>query len=1433
MKKQLSTQSSNASSVLASINRDLIKAIKFVHPVRVRMSELHFSVITLDALGFGSIMKVKLYHHLLEKGYDITLSLILTADNLLDLSNKLSAKQVPTIMSQVSPNVLAPHVTIFPDPVQIALIGIHVEVAGALNIDEFWAQILQGKETISHNLPIDPLTSEEQKSTISQYIGSRGTLPHAKLFDANLFGVSSFDAKFIDPQQRLLLQAVWTALEQAGYDTLKFSKEGKVGVFAGAEFPSYLFNLINSTDPQLKQTREELTWHVLRDNVALKIAREFDCMGPCVTIANNCSTLMVALHFANQSLQQHECDLAIVAAATVSGQSSGYLKAERDIYSADGHCRPFSSKASGTVMSDGLTVLLLRRLPDAEESKDNIVCLVKGTYIGNDGCLLKDKQLVPSSKGQLQVLKQVFATSNTKLSSIGLVEAHGTGTKMGDQIELESLSGLFSSESCSNREIPIGSVKGNIGHTGVAAAGPSIVKAALSIQHGVIPPSINCDNPTKSLEKTNLYVNKEVNDWPTGEVKRALVHSVGAMGTNAAAILEEYCIEIPTKKDESNSTGSYPICISANCQSSLQELCKQFKKFLERNNEVQMREVAYTLLYSRRFLPFRISKVLNTVLDLSSWLDSIDTQCLVQVVNKKMKCVAFSGQGVKFDPSIFSVLSSCMPGFKQYVSVCFDSLLEISNQQYRIHNLLEKDCTSEDYPEWINDVPYQHTLHVIAQIGVYHSLCQLGLETDYIIGHSLGEYSAACAAGVFSTRDLIRTVFERGRLILKYAPTGKMVSVHAPAKKVKNICLDISDIEISCLNSPTHCTLSGSVESVRLAERELTKEGIKCRHLPMDYAYHHSCMSCIQPEYEKFLSTLPLRTLRKTLVTTTQTESTRQTVGSTVPHSYWVNHLVTACDFNSACTLLPKESLCIEICLLPTLVHFLMKSNIGLGRKDCVSLAFNMSHAETSSQQEVIINSLSQIWKSGVDLLLHKLPVFMCATQVKLPTYPFNAQYHWISVYDKVTTSVTEQQHLASVGSVKLEKVLTEITKFCQPNYPNVLPQDSLTLFALINRVYNLYGVDVTDCITDETIPHDIAQYVVSYHVRKQSLTKPAQHSENLQTPVSDTDGFGIDASFVSQVQLKLLSPQLDVEKPHIFIINATDKQLHSFTPLACILSLAFNVRGLFASTSHFNLKSVEEYAELYWEKIQQVHTSGDIIIGGFSFGAWVAHSLAKRIEDSGRQIKMLFVIDPPVIELETSDSEQFATHVHSLLTLGIESVRNFTYAPVEGTVRQYGRRYLEESRLLQKYQNVPSTVHCKSHIFLAKERIGYSPSHPKPDYWSRWFAESAASSVVEVPGHHGSCISSLNCHCIANVLLESNSVQANTSVDVPVCSLYEVCGDWEMENIQRNEDLNNLTESFGASLPTVQSCLKLTTKGNIGSYTCMVPNLMKVSLRP
>ena len=1384
----------------------------------------HFSdshlELPLDMLGLSSMLKAKFWQLLHDRHFPVTMSSILTCRNIFDLARKIQCEK-----SEYSPLVLAqqvPHIRSHDD---VAIISVELNVPGATSIDEFWKVITEQQETVSHNLPPDP-NHHVNEMKGSYYVGSRGLITDKGHFDAALFGIDPNHAKLMDPQQRLLLHSVWSALEKAGYDPHKFADEMKIGCFVGVHFPSYFLNNIWNTEAAVEAgflQEFEVMVECIGESIALHLGRYLDFRGPCVYVSHTCSTFSAALHYARLSLLQQECDIAVVAAASLSPFDEGYIHTVKGVFSSDGHCSPFSHSATGTVLSDGLVVVVMRLLSDAESQHDEILCVVKGSAIGSDGSQAQSRVYAPSKQGQVQTLQQAFKSSGVSPSSISLVEAHGTGTKVGDAIELESLKCVFEDPGISNQSVVLGSVKGNIGHTEAASAGCSIIKVALAMKHSVLPPSMNCDNPLPSLETSPFCILHEPKLWISHSPRRALVHSVGMKGANSAVILEEYVVphakvDDVVHHDQSMGDIYYPLCISAGSKWSLHALSMKIIGSIA-DYCYSARDIAYTIAISRKNLSYRTSAAVSSEQELLDFLNEARNQQVAQVPVCDT-CILFGPQGSKLDMNCFRQFYYYSRSFRKTVKEGFKFLQEMfSNDVCNLESLLQDGNDSS----LMKRHPIPAVLAVICEIGIYNFLKEeCSLQETLVGGHSLGEYTAACVAGAFTFEEVLAIVFKRGQLVEQYAPYGKMLAVRCSGQKMASNYLhlqEFSSMTVSCFNSPIHSVVSGPSSQIESLMSELDKHSIKYRLLEVDYAYHHPSMEIVQCKFENFLSQFTPKPLHMRLVTSLSKRSPECILeyGSRIPLQYWVKHLTVPVDFLSAMKQIEEN--------LRSLPHALIE--IGPSRQlkplvnkinpqislHCVPLTCSIP--PESSHKLLHYHTalaLTDLWKLGVDLDLHRMSAFAGAKRIPLPTYPFDCKRYWVNP-DPLNLSAGhrkthEQSQLPvlvpSIQPDSQEDVEANLRKWAgRPSSTfSDVPIESHRVVYFTNQVLEKYGVDIDHLVEEGSYIKDIATYVCNHTTRNFS------------------------ALFPVHVKIELLSENVDRTKPAIFIINAggAHTKLYSFSPLAELLHQYFQVYALYTPVPS-ECFGIQDLAEKYLEEIMKHQAGGRYIIAGFSFGAWIAHCISSILARNGQICSHLIMIEPiPLAEVVLPSVVDFPHQFQCLLNSGKEYIQlAHADSPCE-MIPDFARRFQQQVQLLHHYKTHSVTVNCPTTILLASD--GPSKHHilslQKPESWTPW-CTSKDLKVMKIPGGHATCIAAINCHHMVEALYPELIVKL--SGGIPIRLKHDVLGMWKLKSFCLSVHLGEclkLNEDDSRILRQ-QSHLVFSADDH---YTCMVPHL-------
>ncbi|MBD6618574.1 SDR family NAD(P)-dependent oxidoreductase [Komarekiella sp. 'clone 1'] len=649
----------------------------------------------------------------------------------------------------------------FDDNDEIAIIGINGRFPGANNVDKFWENLRDGVESISHFTDEELLTAGIEPTLLNDpnYVKAGSIMEGIELFDAAFFGFTPREAEITDPQHRIFLESAWEALESAGYDSEFYN--GKIGVYAGVTNSNYLFtNLYSNQD--LMQSVDALNIFIgnEKDNLSTQTSYKLNLTGPSINVQNNCSTSLIAVHLACQSLLNGESDIALAGGVSIAKlpQKSGYQYQEGVLCSPDGHCRTFDAKAKGTVFGDGLGIVVLKRLVDAVADGDFIHAVIKGSAINNDGSL-KVGYTAPSVNGQREVILEALALAGVEPDTISYIEAHGTATPLGDPIEIKALTQAFRASTNRKNFCAIGSAKTNIGHLDTAAGVTGLIKTVQALKHQQIPPSLNFEKPNPEIDFANspFYVNTKLSEWKTnGLPRRAGVSSFGVGGTNAHVILEE----APVIETSSASRPWQLLLLSAKTSTALESATANLAAYLQQDPDINLPDVAYTLQVGRRAFDHRRLVVCQDRNDAVKLLKFEDPQRVFSYHYKPSRCPVifmFSGQGSQY-VNMGRELYEVEPTYRRYVDTCAEILQPHLGLDIRHLLFASEEITAANQ--------LQPTLFVI-EYALAELLMSWGVCPEAMIGDGIGEYVAAAIAGVFTLEDALRIVANRGLRSLK------------------------------------------------------------------------------------------------------------------------------------------------------------------------------------------------------------------------------------------------------------------------------------------------------------------------------------------------------------------------------------------------------------------------------------------------------------------------------------------------------------------------------------------------------------------------------------------------------------------------------------------------------------------------------------------
>src|SRR5215213_5452840 len=774
------------------------------------------------------------------------------------------------------------------ESLEVAVIGMAGRFPGAKNLDEFWQNLRDGVESIRL------FTDEELKNfgvssadlASPDFVKAGALVEGADLFDSSFFGYSPREAEMLDPQQRVFLECAWSALEDAAYNPETYS--GLIGVFAGTSMSSYLlYNLLGrAVSPQ---DGFQVMIGNDKDFLSTRVSYELNLKGPSIDVQTACSTSLVAIHLACQSLLSYQCDIGMAGGVSIQvPQRTGYYYQEGGITSPDGHCRAFDAKAQGTVFGSGVGIVVLKRLADALEDGDTIHAIIKGSAINNDGSL-KVGYTAPSVEGQARVIAEAMANSGIKAEALSYIEAHGTGTPLGDPVEVEALTRAFRSSTQNKGYCALGSVKTNIGHLDAAAGVAGLIKTVLALKHKQLPPSLHFReaNPAIELAGSPFYVNAELRQWASGgEARRAGVSSFGVGGTNAHVILEEAPEQQGGTQGGTQGRPWQVVVISGRTAGALERATDNLVEYLREGGEGGLSEVSYTLREGRKRFEHRRAGVCREVGEVVEALEKRDSHRVYSVNSEVVSpslVFMFPGGGAQYAGMGHGIYQS-EKVFREQVDLCAE-ILE-PRLGYDLRKLIFPE---EGRVETVSQLLSQTSVALPALFVIEYALARLwmswGVQPEGMIGHSLGEYVAACLAGVFTLEDALSLVVLRGEL-LERLPAGAMISV--PLSEVEASALIDERFSIAAINGPAQCVISGPVSAIDEMTGLLTSRDIEFRKLQINVASHSPLVTPILQEFTASIAKLRLRAPAIPYIS--NVTGTWVTEEVTDP-AYWARHL--------------------------------------------------------------------------------------------------------------------------------------------------------------------------------------------------------------------------------------------------------------------------------------------------------------------------------------------------------------------------------------------------------------------------------------------------------------------------------------------------------------------------------------------------------------
>ncbi|MCO5062179.1 MAG: amino acid adenylation domain-containing protein [Kiritimatiellae bacterium] len=875
----------------------------------------------------------------------------------------------------------------------IAVVGMAGRFPGAASVEYLWKNLCENRESITFFSDGDVQGGPPPGSEL-KFIKARGVLEECEWFDAALFGYGPRESELMDPQHRVFLESAVEALENAGCDPERTS--AAIGVFAACSLNTYLiFNALKdrAAVEDFARAFQVAGYQTLmgndKDYIATRVAYKLNLHGPSLTIQSACSSSLVALCQACESLQSGTCDIALAGGASISfPQKRGYFFVEGSIASSDGHCRPFDASATGTVFGAGAAVVVLKRLSDAQANGDTIYGVVKGWGLNNDGAR-KAGYMAPSAEGQADAIRMALDRADIDPRTVGFVETHGTGTPLGDPIEVTGLTRAFRQNTADSGFCALGSVKANIGHLEAAAGVTGFIKAVLSLHHRQIPPLLHFErpNPLLDLANTPFYCPRELSAWPESDSpRRAGVSSFGVGGTNAHVVLEE----APQSPRQRAERSCYLLPLSARTDTALSAAATKLANFLEKQEEISLADVAYTLDTGRRRMAKRGFVVARDSSDAISALRSgASFRRGEPMAGKPSVVFLFPGQGSQHE-GMGRELYANEPVFREHFDACADVLRPLLNIELREFLFTSENQQAEREKELTQTQFAQPCIFAI-EYALARWWMSLGVRPAAFIGHSSGEFVAACLEGVFSLEDALKLVVQRGALMQEQKP-GRMLAVRLPEADVQLLLPEA--LSIAGCNAPALTVVSGPTEAIELFARELEEKKIGSKVLQTSHAFHSAMMEPALDRFRQAVAETPRKPASgKFLSTLTGGWVSAEAIAEP---EYWAQQMRHAVRFSAALREAMKlpNALFLEVGPSQALTTLVLQHDDPAAPLVAVP---SMRHAKEGVADDVVLmRAAGRLWASGVEWDSASLFGSPLPQRIALPTYPFERKRFWI-----------------------------------------------------------------------------------------------------------------------------------------------------------------------------------------------------------------------------------------------------------------------------------------------------------------------------------------------------------------------------------------------------------------------------------------------------
>jgi acyl transferase domain-containing protein/acyl carrier protein len=903
-----------------------------------------------------------------------------------------------------------------PTGLEIAVIGMAGRFPGAKNIAEFWDNLRNGVESLSFPWGEELERVPRQMRENPNYVNAKGgMLENKEYFDAVFFDYTPMEAEIMDPQVRLFHECVWEALEDAGYNPATY--KGTIGLWAGSSFSIYWEGLAVLSGKRTRMGAFLTSQLTNKDFLATRIAYKLNLKGPAVMMQTACSTSLAAIHMAYQALLLGECKMALAGGLSVTHEEeNGYIYTEGMVNSPDGHCRAFDARAKGTVFSSGGGVVLIKPFKNAVADRDHIYALVKGSAMNNDG----DRKVgytAPSVKGQTEVIRAAHRFAKVEPETITYVETHGTATALGDPIEVQALTKAFNTDK--QHFCAIGSVKTNVGHLDCGAGVAGFIKTVLALKHRLIPPSLHFETPNPKIDFKNspFYVTPSLIPWKCDENPlRAGVSAFGIGGTNTHVVLEEWRKAQSEVSSEqvvgSQARGEFTspsreyrlIQLSARTETALDKMTQNLADHIEENPDLNLTDVAYTLQIGRKALENRRITVCSSLDEAVELLSTVNPEKVYTFrcdEEKPSVVFMFSGQGAQYvnmGLDLYQTESAFREemdrGFNILETLLGKDIKEILYPTGSVNEMsgLNETSASKDS---INDVVYSGPIKLLFEYSLARLLMKWGIQPYAMMGHSFGEYVAACLSGVFSLEDALKLAVLRGRLMEK-TPPGAMLSVVLPQEELKPLLLKNDQLSLAAVNAPSLCIVSGPADAVDSFENQLKENGHECIRINFPRASHSQMMV---PVLEEFIAGAGKITFKNPQIPYISGLTGKWVTGNqAMDPGYWARHLKETVRFSDGLRELLKKPRVIFLEVGPGRGLTLFLSQHPDKKNQHLGVNLVRHPREKISDVEMLLEKIGECWLHGMEYDSQALYPQQDRYRLPLPTYPFEGKRYWMTV---------------------------------------------------------------------------------------------------------------------------------------------------------------------------------------------------------------------------------------------------------------------------------------------------------------------------------------------------------------------------------------------------------------------------------------------------